>query len=298
MDYSSNMTTMPHLPTMLWDYQNQLKEVDLGGGGTAYYVYDASGERVRKVIENHHIKEERLYFGGFEVYTKTNNGTIETERETLRINDGTKRIAILDTEKATSSGTGGTTSGTTTLPGSDPGADLGKTTIRYQYDNHLDSASLELDETGEIISYEEYHPFGTTSYRSGRTETEVSLKRYKYVGKERDNETGLYYYGARYYAAWLCRFVSVDPLQFDYPELTPFQYASNRPITGIDLDGLEFIDSNDALIKAGDGGIFWNSDNISMPLKNSISEKKMIRKTKYDSPEWNGQITLHTQIHH
>jgi len=49
--------------------------------------------------------------------------------------------------------------------------------------------------------YKEYHPFGTTSYRSGRTETEVSLKRYKYVGKERDDETGLYYYGARYYAA-------------------------------------------------------------------------------------------------
>ena len=49
--------------------------------------------------------------------------------------------------------------------------------IRYQYDNHLGSASLELDQTAAIISYEEYHPFGTTSYRSGRTETEVSQKR-------------------------------------------------------------------------------------------------------------------------
>jgi len=129
--------------------------------------------------------------------------------------------------------------GTTTLPGSDPGADLGKTTIRYQYDNHLGSASLELDEKAEIISYEEYHPFGTTSYRSGRSETETSLKRYKYVGKERDNETGLYYYGARYYAAWLCRFVSVDPLQFDYPQLTPYNYAGNKPVTHIDIDGMQ-----------------------------------------------------------
>ncbi|WP_320019761.1 hypothetical protein [Labilibaculum manganireducens] len=42
--------------------------------------------------------------------------------------------------------------------------------IRCQYDNHLGSASLELDESAGIISYEEYHPFGTTSYRSGRTE--------------------------------------------------------------------------------------------------------------------------------
>ena len=103
----------------------------------------------------------------------------------------------------------------------------------------MGSASLELDHNANIISYEEYHPFGTTSYRSGRTETETSLKRYKYVGKERDEETGLYYYGARYYAAWICRFVSVDPLQFDYPYYTPFQYAGNKPITYIDLDGLE-----------------------------------------------------------
>jgi len=62
---------------------------------------------------------------------------------------------------------------------------------------------------------------------------------YKYCGKERDEETGLYYYGARYYAAWLCRFVSVDPLNEKYPELSAYQYASNRPITMIDLDGLE-----------------------------------------------------------
>jgi len=111
--------------------------------------------------------------------------------------------------------------------------------IRYQYDNHLGSACLELDTTANMISYEEYHPFGTTSYRSGSSEVEVSLKRYKYVGKERDEETGLYYYGARYYAGWIARFVSVDPLQEKYPELTPFQYASNRPITMIDVDGKE-----------------------------------------------------------
>jgi len=43
----------------------------------------------------------------------------------------------------------------------------------------------------------------------------------------------------RYYAAWICRFVSVDPLQFEYPHYTPYQYAGNKPITFIDLDGAE-----------------------------------------------------------
>ncbi|MBI9068704.1 MAG: hypothetical protein JEZ09_15515, partial [Salinivirgaceae bacterium] len=48
----------------------------------------------------------------------------------------------------------------------------------------------------------------------------------------------MYYYGARYYASWLCRFVSVDPLQFKYPYYTPYQYAGNKPISYIDLDGV------------------------------------------------------------
>ena len=110
--------------------------------------------------------------------------------------------------------------------------------VRYQYDNHLGSVCLELDGNGEIISYEEYHPFGTTSYRSGRSEIEVSLKRYKYCGKEKDEETGLYYYGARYYAPWICRFISVDPLQHEQPQLSPYHYCSNNPINRIDPNGM------------------------------------------------------------
>jgi len=111
--------------------------------------------------------------------------------------------------------------------------------IRFPYDNHLGSACLELDTAGYVISYEEYHPFGTSSFREKNSSIEVSLKRYKYVGKERDEESGLYYYGARYYAAWLGRFVSVDPLQHKYPHYTPYQYAGNKPISYIDLDGRE-----------------------------------------------------------
>jgi RHS repeat-associated protein len=111
--------------------------------------------------------------------------------------------------------------------------------VRYQLSNHLGSATFELDDAAVIISYEEFHPFGSTSYRSGRNAAKTSLKRYRYVVKERDDETGLYYYGARYYAAWLARFVSVDPLKDDYPYYTSYQYAGNKPVTFIDLDGLE-----------------------------------------------------------
>ena len=175
------------------------------------------------MVEKGNIREERLYLGNYERYRKYVNNILKTERQTLHIIDDRHRFALIDRLTI------------------DNGITLSTATnsIRYQYDNHLGSASLELDQTAAIISYEEYHPYGTTSYRSGRTETEVSQKRYKYVGKERDEETGLYYYGARYYAAWLCRFVSVDPLQFRYPHYTPYQYAGNKPVSYIDLDGLE-----------------------------------------------------------
>ncbi|MCC5918804.1 MAG: RHS repeat-associated core domain-containing protein [Cryomorphaceae bacterium] len=62
---------------------------------------------------------------------------------------------------------------------------------------------------------------------------------YQYVGKERDGESGLYYYGARYYADWLYRFVSVNPLKDDYPYYAAYQYDGDKPISYIDLDGLE-----------------------------------------------------------
>ena len=47
--------------------------------------------------------------------------------------------------------------------------------------------------TAQIISYEEYYPYGSTSYQAGRSAAEVSLKRYRYTGMERDEETGLYH---------------------------------------------------------------------------------------------------------
>jgi len=53
-------------------------------------------------------------------------------------------------------------------------------------------------------------------------------------------QTGLYYYGARYYSAWLGRFVSVDPLAVKFPFYTPYQYSGNNPMTFYDLDGNDF----------------------------------------------------------
>ena len=206
-DAHGNMTRMPHLPLMRWDYRDQLQATAqqvVSNGGTpeiTYYVYDAAGQRVRKVTERQaHAgqtpvrKEERLYLGGFEIYCKYENDgeTVELERETLHIMDNKQRIALVETR----------TAGTDGAP-----AQL----TRYQLGNHLGSASLELDEQAQIISYEEYAPYGSTTYQAVRSQTETP-KRYRYTGKERDEESGLYYHGARYYAPWLEKWINCDPL--------------------------------------------------------------------------------------
>src|SRR5690606_26732046 len=60
---------------------------------------------------------------------------------------------------------------------------------------------------------------------------------YKYNGKEFDEETGNYFYGARYYDPKLSIFISVDPLAEKFPDKTPYHYVSNNPINLIDPDG-------------------------------------------------------------
>ncbi|TMV44387.1 toxin [Paenibacillus mesophilus] len=225
-DQYGNMIAMPHLPTLDWNYMDQLRQVDLGGGGTAYYVNGAGGQRVRKVIERPGgFVEERIYLGNVEIYRERQNGSSapSLERQTLHISDNAGRIAQVDTKTKDESD-------------SDPANPLNVPLIRYTYGNHLGSAVLETDADGTVISYEEYHPFGTTAYRSAKSGVDRSLKRYRFSGKERDAETGLYYFGARYYAPWLGRWTSSDPAGFvNGPNL--FQYCRNNPVMLGDRDG-------------------------------------------------------------
>jgi RHS repeat-associated protein len=225
-DANGNMTAMPHLASIMYTHADQMRMADLDGGGTAYYTYDASGERVRKVI--HRLgttKEERIYLGGFELYRKRTGVAqdLVLERETLHVMDDTRRIAMVETK---------------TVDADVPGTLVIVPRLRFQYGNHLDSAMLECDEDGLVISYEEYHPYGTSAYRSTRSGVEVSERRYRYTGKERDEETGLNYHGARYYAPWLGRWTAADPLGLR-GGLNLFAYVKNNPINFIDPAGTQ-----------------------------------------------------------
>ena len=244
-DEHGNMTRMPHLPLMQWDFKDQLQAASqqVRNGGTpeiTYFVYDASGERVRKVTErqNGTLKNERIYLGGFEIYREYNgDGTAVTlERETLHVMDDQRRVALVETKTLEiKDGLGGRIENQVAV-------------VRYQLDNHLGSASLELDKAGNVISYEEYHPYGTTSYQAKNSGAEVSLKRYRYTGKERDEETGLYYHGARYYAAWLGRWVTCDPIGIG-DGLNLYVYVHSNPVSLNDPNGNKGVQSDADKIK-------------------------------------------------
>lgn len=230
-DAHGNLLRMPHLQVMNWDYKDQLQmtqrqkvnDEDADGvarnGERTWYVYDSDRQRVRKVTEranNGGLRDERIYLDGFEIYRCHSGADAGLVRETLHIMDDKQRIALVETRNDVNDGTA-------------------KQLIRYQFNNHLGSANLELNEQEQILSYEEYTPYGSTSYQAVRSQTETT-KRYRYTGKERDEESGLYYHGARYYAPWLGRWTTCDPNP-TISHTAPYSFVTDNPVRFFDPDG-------------------------------------------------------------
>ncbi|PWV56385.1 SpvB/TcaC N-terminal domain-containing protein [Chitinophaga sp. S165] len=224
------ITGMPHLTFMQWNFKDQLQAVsrqavNAGTPETTWYVYDGAGQRIRKITERQAAegvtplrKSQRIYLGAvelFEEYDNANNPVLQ--RNTLHILDDTRRIALIETR----------------VSGNDDGL---QQLVRYQFDNHQGSACIETDQDARVISYEEYHPFGTTSYQAIDKDIKAAYKRYRYTGMERDEESGFQYHSARYYVPWLGRWLSADPIGIG-DGLNVYRYARNNPLMYADTSG-------------------------------------------------------------
>ena len=96
---------------------------------------------------------------------------------------------------------------------------------------------MDTDSSGQIISLIDYYPYGSVRIEENSGDYEND---YKFTGKEKDADTGLYYYEARYYDSSIGRFVSIDPWSGDLTDpqsLNKYAYTQNNPVKYTDPDG-------------------------------------------------------------
>ena len=104
----------------------------------------------------------------------------------------------------------------------------------FYHSDHLGSTSYITDDKANITQYDAYLPYGELLVDEHSSSEELP---YKFNGKELDEETGLYYYGARYMDPKISMWLGVDPMIEKYPEISPYIYCHNNPIVLIDPDG-------------------------------------------------------------
>ncbi len=127
--------------------------------------------------------------------------------------------------------------------GGEPPAEGGTPSIIYHYADHLTGSNVDTDDAGNIIQLLDYYPYGDVRLDEQSSSYEND---YKFTGKEKDEDTGLYYYEARYYDSGIGRFTAIDPMAKLSPEtflkdpqqLNSYTYVRNNPLGAIDPDGL------------------------------------------------------------
>src|SRR5437868_1064014 len=190
---------------------------------TTAYTYDGEGQRVRKLL----AENLRFVYGiGGQLIAEFSGSTGSLLKEYIYGADGL--LATIEPTAVNSNGT------------------------RYTTSDHLGSPRVVTNSGASVISRHDYMPFGEELGMGigGRTTamgfpgTSDGLRQ-KFTQKERDNETGLDYFGARYFSGTQGRFTSPDPLLSSGRSLQPqswnrYTYVLNRPLSLVDLNGLDW----------------------------------------------------------
>lgn len=240
-DANGNLQRLEPGQNIEWNPRNQLRRVTLvarpsGLDDSEVYVYDATGLRMRKIRTVQaknvvHLNDVR-YLPGLEI--RTNSATGET-LHVITAPGGRNTVRVLHW-----------------VEGKPETIDNDQ--MRYTLSDHLGSSLVELDQQCLLISQESYYPFGGTAWWAGRCQIEAHYKTVRYSGKERD-ATGLYYYGLRYYAPWLMRWINPDPTG-EQGGVNLFCFCSNSPIRYRDSQGAAPDDVTQVVVVAAGMGDF------------------------------------------
>ena len=154
--------------------------------------------------------------------------------------------------------------------------------VYFYHGDHLGSANWITDYTGAPVQYIHYAPYGELIDNQAPY---LYDERYKFTGKERDQETGYDFFGARYLSSILSHWLSVDPLADKYPNISPYAYCSWNPVKFVDPDGRYFEGANEEtaqkietkvrlLIKGTEDG------DRKRELRKTLKDIKVMRKDK------------------
>ncbi|KAG8532348.1 uncharacterized protein KY384_002833 [Bacidia gigantensis] len=216
--------------TLTWDVNGLLRSTTQQAirdsiPETTWYVYNSSGNRIRKTTarpstdpSKPQVMRDTLFLGNLEIQrsftpSPSPSSPLQLEREKHKHTlSAAGAVVLLETSKT---------------PASSPPL------ARYQF-----PGGLETDDTGKILSYEEYSPFGISTFLATTTttaETDIPSN-HRFASYDRDAETGLSHCGLRYYSPSLSRFLSPDPLgSIDSTNL--YLYCGADPINFRDPSG-------------------------------------------------------------
>jgi len=218
-DARGNLLELDQGRFVQWNLRNQLHLVSpvervSESDDQETYLYDAGGQRVRKIrawrTNARTVLTEVRYLPGLELRIDSAGEVLQV----VSVQTGLNSVHVMHWEEPPPSG---------------------NDSYRYHFTDHLGSTGLELGEDARIISQETYYPFGETAWSSA---SEVSYRTVRYSGKERD-ATGLYYYGYRYYIPWLQRWSNPDPAGVEVDGINLFRMVRNNPLTFFDKQGEE-----------------------------------------------------------
>ncbi|WP_244986571.1 RHS repeat-associated core domain-containing protein [Pseudomonas syringae] len=251
-DANGNLLQLVRGQVMGWDVRNQLALVTLlqrkdAASDEERYVYDGQGQRCRKIsaaqASGRTLINEVRYLPGLEIRTTADGEILHV----ITAQAGRNSVRVLHWEAGK------------------PGA-VENDQVRYSLGDHLGSSTLELDQQGGLISQESYYPFGGTAWWAARSAVEAKYKTVRYSGKERD-ASGLYYYGFRYYAPWLQRWISPD-ISGEDTDLNLYRMLRNNPLNHVDLNGNVAIPLN--------AHFYWEGGDIPIPhLQNMLLFKEI-----------------------
>ena len=176
----------------------------------------------------------------------------------------------------------------------------------FYHPDHLGSSSFITNLDGEVVQHIEYVPFGEVFIEERNN---VWNTPYLFNAKEFDEETGMYYYGARYYDPRLALWISTDPLQGMKPNMSSYSFSSNNPVNYIDPDGrADFMDENKVIGNDGknDGKLFvlktdkteFSNNNYSVPASGLSkqarnSAKKFVKDNSGNSEAFDNNSSIY-----